>query len=56
MKMSVALDGVTNVSKIDLTSTNSVQASLNTGSLVNVVYVKAITGSTPLLVSQFKLK
>ena len=56
MKMSVTLDGVTNVSKIDLTSTNSVQASLNTGSLVNVVYVKAITGSTPLLVSQFKLK
>ena len=56
MKMSVTLMGVTNGSKIDLTSTNSVQASLQTGSLVNVVYVKAITGSTPLLVSQFKLK
>ncbi|HEY5345637.1 MAG TPA: hypothetical protein VIK62_04770 [Verrucomicrobiae bacterium] len=56
IQMSVVLDGVTNGSKIDLTSTNSVQASLQTGSLVNVVYVKAISGSTPLLVSQFKLK
>lgn len=41
--------------KIDLTSTN-VQASLNTHSLVTVVYVKSISASTPLLVSQFKLK
>lgn len=41
--------------KIDLTSTN-VQASLNTRGLVNVVYVKSISASTPLLVSQFKLK
>ena len=55
-KASVTLNGITNGSKIDLTSTNSVQASLQTGSLVNVVYVKAISGSTPLLVSQFKLK
>ena len=56
MKLSVNLDSMPSGSKIDLTSTNSVQASLQTGSLVNVVYVKAITGSTPLLVSQFKLK
>jgi hypothetical protein len=28
---------------------------LNTGSQVNVVYVKSINTSTPLLVSQFKL-
>jgi hypothetical protein len=56
MRLSVTLDGVTDRTKIDLTSTNGVQASLNTGSLVNVVYVKAITAGTPLLVSQFKLK
>ena len=56
MNLSVTLNGVTNGSKIDLTSTNSVQASLQTGGLVTVVYVKAISGSTPLLVSQFKLK
>jgi hypothetical protein len=56
MSLALSLDGVTNVTKIDLTSTNSVQASLNTGSTVNVVYVKSITAGTPLLVSQFKLK
>ena len=56
MRMSVTLDGVTNTSKIDLTSTGGVQASLNTGSLVTVVYVKSIDNGTPLLVSQFKLK
>ena len=41
--------------KIDLTSSN-VQASLNGTGQINVVYVKSITASTPLLVSQFKLK
>lgn len=52
MKLSVALDGVKN----DLTPAGGVQASLNAGASVNVVYVKSITGGTPLLVSQFKLK
>jgi len=52
MKLSVALDGVKN----DLTPAGGVQASLNAGAPVNVVYVKSITGGTPLLVSQFKLK
>ena len=56
IKLPVTLDGMAGGTKIDLTSTNSVQASLNTGSLVNVVYVKSITAGTPLLVSQFKLK
>jgi hypothetical protein len=55
MRQSVTLDGVTNGSKIDLTSTGGVQASLNAGGLVNVVYVRSITSGTPLLVSQFKL-
>jgi len=55
LRASVVLDGVTNVVKNDLTSTNAA-ASLSTGSTVNVVYVKAITTGTPLLVSQFKLK
>jgi hypothetical protein len=52
MSLSVALDGT----KIGLTSTAGVQASLNTGGPINVVYVKSITSGTPLLVSQFKLK
>ena len=56
MSVAIALDGVMNGTKIDLTSSNGVQASLQTGSLVNVVYVKSITSGTPLLVSQFKLK
>ena len=55
MKMPVTLDGVVNGSKIDLTSTTGVQASLSTGSQVTVVYVKSISTGTPLLVSQFKL-
>ncbi len=55
MRLSVTLDGVANGAKIDLTSTGGVQASLNTGALVNVVYVRSITSGTPLLVSQFKL-
>ncbi len=54
MKVSVNL--ITGAgAKIDLTSENG-QASLNSGGLINVVYVKSITSSTPLLVSQFKLK
>ena len=56
MKLSVTLDGVANGAKIDLTSTSGVQASLNTGGLIHVVYVKSIDNGTPLLVSQFKLK
>jgi hypothetical protein len=55
MSIPVTLDGVTHGAKIDLTSTNSVPASLNTGSPATVVYVKSITAGTPLLVSQFKL-
>ena len=54
MKTSVTL-GAGYGTKIDLTSTNA-QASLNTGSLIDVVYVKSITTRTPLLISQFKLK
>jgi hypothetical protein len=54
MKMSVTL-GAGDGAKIDLTATN-VQASLNSRSLITVVYVKSITTGTPLLVSQFKLK
>lgn len=53
MIIPVTLDSV---AKNDLTSTNSVPASSNTGSLVSVIYVKSITTGTPLLVSQFKLK
>ena len=48
--------GVAGGTKIGLTLPGGVQASLNTGSPVNVVYVKSITAGTPLLVSQFKLK
>jgi hypothetical protein len=54
-KIVVALNGAGGA-KNDLTSTNSVQPSLNGGSGINVVYVKSITAQTPLLVSQFKLK
>ena len=54
-KVIVALTGAGGA-KNDLTSTNGVQTSLNTGRGVNVVYVKSITAQTPLLVSQFKLK
>lgn len=56
ISLTVALAGAANGAKIDLTSTGGVQASLNAGSLVNVVYVKSIDYGTPLLVSQFKLK
>ena len=56
LRASVILDGVVAVAKNDLTSTNGVPASPQVGSTVNVVYVKAITTGTPLLVSQFKLK
>jgi len=52
LRLSVALDGVKN----DLTPASNVQASLNTGAAINVVYVKSIGAGTPLLVSQFKLK
>ena len=52
MTLSVTLDGVKN----DLTPAGGVQASLNTGGAINVVYVKSIGAGTPLLVSQFKLK
>jgi hypothetical protein len=54
MKVPVLL-GAGNADKIDLTSTNA-QATLITGGLINVVYVKSITAGSPLLVSQFKLK
>jgi hypothetical protein len=54
MKVPVTL-GAGGNEKIDLTSGNS-QATLKTGSLINVVYVKSITAGTPLLVSQFRLK
>ncbi len=55
MKASLTLTPAAGGTKIDLTSTN-VQATLNSGSAVNVVYVKSINASTPLLVNQFKLK
>lgn len=43
--------------KIDLTTPNGMKTSVTIGEgTVNVVYVKSITGQTPLLVSQFKLK
>ncbi len=56
MSLSVAIDGMADGTKNGLTSTAGVQASLNTGGPVNVVYVKSINSGTPLLVSQFKLK
>jgi hypothetical protein len=40
--------------KIDLTSAEA-QATLTSGGQINVVYVKSISASTPLLISQFKL-
>jgi hypothetical protein len=43
--------------KIDLTAPNGMKTSTTIGDgTVNVVYVKSINASTPLLVSQFKLK
>ncbi|HZI31747.1 MAG TPA: hypothetical protein VFF11_05360, partial [Candidatus Binatia bacterium] len=54
MKTSVTINALANSAKIDLTS-SSAEASLNTGSTINVVYVKSINTGTPLLVSQFKL-
>ena len=43
--------------KIDLTTPNGMKTSVTlVDGTVNVVYVKAITAGTPLLVSQFKLK
>jgi hypothetical protein len=54
MKTTVKLDGLQNAAKIDLTSP-AAQATLNSGSLINVVYVKSINTGTPLLISQFKL-
>ena len=54
IRADIRLDTSKNTTKIDLTSSNG-EASLNTGSLINVIYVKSITASTPLLVSQFKL-
>jgi hypothetical protein len=54
IRMPIVL-GSSGAAKIDLTSTNA-QATLNTGGIINVVYVKSITAGTPLLVSQFKLK
>ncbi|HEY2329451.1 MAG TPA: hypothetical protein VGI63_06515 [Verrucomicrobiae bacterium] len=55
MKTPVVL-GAADGAKIDLTSTNGVQASLNRHGLMDVIYVRSITAGTPLLVSQFKLK
>jgi hypothetical protein len=54
IKMSVLLNAADGT-KIDLTSTNGVQASLNNSRPLTVVYVKSITSGTPLLVSVFKL-
>ena len=54
MRATVTL-GAGGGAKIDLTSTNA-QASLNSGGSLDVVYVKSITATTPLLVGQFKLK
>ena len=54
-KVIVTLTGAAGA-KNDLTSTNSVQTSLNAASGLNVVYVKSIAAGTPLLVSQFKLR
>lgn len=45
-----------NETKNDLTPANGVQTSMNTGSVLNVVYVKSIAAGTPLLVSQFRLQ
>jgi len=42
--------------KNDLTPANGVQTSMNSSSVLNVVYVKSIAAGTPLLVSQFKLE
>lgn len=54
MKAGVTLLGAPGGAKIDLTSGDA-QATLTGGGRVNVVYVKSITASTPLLVSQFIL-
>lgn len=54
IRAAINLNSAKNTAKIDLTSSNG-EASLNTGSMINVIYVKSITASTPLLVSQFKL-
>jgi len=45
-----------NEAKNDLTPANGLQTSMNTGSVLNVVYVKSIAAGTPLLVSQFRLQ
>jgi hypothetical protein len=43
--------------RIDLTAPNGVKTSVTVGDgTVNMVYVKSINASTPLRVSQFKLK
>jgi uncharacterized protein len=40
----------------ELTPANRTQTFKNSGSVLNVVYVKSVTAGTPLLVSQFRLK
>ena len=54
MRTAVTLNDMAGVNKIDLTSNDS-EATLTTGSTINVVYVKSINASTPLLISQFKM-
>jgi hypothetical protein len=54
IRASVVINTRQNSAKNELTSSGA-EATLNTGSQVNVVYVKSINTSTPLLVSQFKL-
>ena len=54
MRTDVTLNIRPGEAKIDLTSDSS-QATVISGSQINVVYVKSITASTPLLISQFKM-
>jgi hypothetical protein len=54
-KVVVALTGEGG-NKNDLTPANRVQTSMNSSSVLHVVYVKSIAAGTPLLVSQFKLE
>jgi hypothetical protein len=54
MRANVMLNVRPETAKIDLTSAEA-QATLTSGGQINVVYVKSISASTPLLISQFKL-
>ena len=54
-KIVVAL-ALANGTKNDLTPADGVQTSMNSSSVLNVVYVKSIAAGTPLLVSQFRLE